>query len=268
MGIFDRLSALLKSNINDLISSAEHPEKMLNQIIVDMRAQLVKAKQHVASSIADEKRLRDQVDNELHQAEDWEKRAVMAVREGRDDLAKQALMRQQEYLSHGQALETTWSTHRDETEKLKNALRDLNDKIEEAKRKKNLLIARQRRAQAQKRITETMSALSEKSAFDAFARMEARIDQAERQIRASAEIDEEFTGDRLSKDFKQLEGSAGAATADMQLLALKQKMGVLPASAAAQSKQLGAGQATADEEHIPDGEVEELPPDTADRKPA
>ena len=96
MGLFDRLSTLLKSNINDLISSAEHPEKMLNQIIVDMRAQLVKAKQHVASAIADEKRLRDQVDNELHQAEDWEKRAVMAVREGRDDLAKQALLRQHE----------------------------------------------------------------------------------------------------------------------------------------------------------------------------
>ncbi len=227
MGIFDRLTTLLKSNINELISSAENPEKMLNQIIVDMRSQLVKAKQQVAAAIADEKRLRDQADAELRQAQDWENRAVLAVREGRDDLAKQALVRQNEHLAHGQQLETTWQSHRDETEKLKNALRDLNDKIEEAKRKKNLLIARQRRAQAQKRISETMSSLSEKSAFEAFARMEERIDQSERQIRASAEIDEEFTGDRLAKDFKQLEQGAGAQDADFRLLQLKQQMGML-----------------------------------------
>src|SRR6187397_2571940 len=241
MGIFDRFSSLLRSNINDLISRAEDPEKMLNQILVDMRGQLAKAKQQVATAIADEKRLRDQADAEFKQAQDWEQKAMLAVREGRDDMAKQALLRQGEHVSHGQQLEQTWETHRLETEKLKNSLRDLNDKIEEAKRKKNLLVARQRRAQAQKRIAETMSSMSEKSAFDAFARMEERIETNERQIKASAEIDEEFQGDRLAKDFKQLEKSAGSMSADMQLLALKQKMGMLPAPAPAQNKQLGAG---------------------------
>jgi len=241
MGIFDRLSTLLRSNINDLISSAENPEKMLNQILVDMRSQLAKAKQQVAAAIADEKRLRDQTDAERRQAEDWEKRAMLAVQEGRDDLAKQALVRQGEHAQHAEQLEVTWQAHQAETEKLKASLRDLNDKIEEAKRKKNLLLARQRRAQAQKRIAETMSSLSEKSAFEAFARMEERIEQNERQIKASAEIDEEFQGDRLAKDFKQLEKSAGTMTADMQLLALKQKMGMLPSPAPAQNKQLGAG---------------------------
>src|SRR5919205_2315473 len=213
MGIFDRLSSLLKSNINDLISRAEDPEKMLNQIITDMRGQLVKAKQQVASAIADEKRLRDQVDAEYRQAQDWEKRAMLAVQEGRDDLAKQALVRHGEHLSHAQTLEATWQSHQLETEKLKNSLRDLNDKIEEAKRKKNLLIARQRRAQAQKRITETMSSLSEKSAFEAFARMEERIEQNERQIRAHIEINEEFSGDKLANDFKRLEKTAGTMNA-------------------------------------------------------
>src|SRR5690242_2753509 len=241
MGIFDRFSSLLKSNINDLISRAEDPEKMLTQILADMRGQLVKAKQQVASAIADEKRLRDQADAEYKQAQDWERRAMLAVQEGRDDMAKQALVRQGEHLSHGQQLEQTWEAHRLETEKLKNSLRDLNDKIEEAKRKKNLLVARQRRAQAQKRIAETMSSLSEKSAFEAFARMEERIEQNERQLKASVEIDEEFQGDRLAKDFKQLEKSAGTMSADMQLLALKQKMGMLPSGSPAQNKQLGAG---------------------------
>ncbi len=241
MGIFDRLSTLLRSNINDLISRAEDPEKMLNQIIVDMRSQLAKAKQQVASAIADEKRLRDQTDGEYKQAAEWEQRAMLAVKEGRDDLAKQALMRHGEHVTHGQQLEQTWEAHRAETEKLKNSLRDLNDKIEEAKRKKNLLIARQRRAQAQKRIADTMSSMNEKSAFDAFARMEERIEQNERQLKASVEIDEEFSGDRLANQFKQLEKGAASASVDVQLLALKQKMGMLPAGAPPEQKAIGAG---------------------------
>src|SRR5437764_6897064 len=240
MGIFDRFSSLLRSNINDLISRAEDPEKMLNQILVDMRGQLAKAKQQVATAIADEKRLRDQADAEFRQVHDWEQKAMLAVKENRDDLAKQALMRQGEHLSAGQQLEQTWEQHRAETEKLKNSLRDLNDKIEEAKRKKNLLVARQRRAEAQKRISETMSSMSEKSAFDAFSRMEERIEQNERQLKASVEIEEEFTGDRLAQDFKALEKGAASASVDVQLLALKQKMGMLPAGSP-EKKALGAG---------------------------
>jgi len=254
MGIFDRFSQLLRSNINDLISRAEDPEKMLNQILVDMRSQLVKAKQQVATAIADEKRLRDQADAEYKQAQSWEQRAMLAIQEGRDDLAKQALVRQGEHMAHGQQLEATWEAHRAETKKLKNQLRDLNDKIEEAKRKKNLLVARQRRAQAQQRIAETMSSLSEKSAFEAFARMEERIEQNERVLKASTEIEEEFTGDTLQRDFKQLEKSAGSVGVDARLLELKQKMGMLPAGAPAQNRQLGAGERNgvvrADEEEI------------------
>jgi len=241
MGIFDRLSTLIKSNLNDLISTAENPEKMLNQIIVDMRNQLAKAKQQVAASIADEKRLKDQADAEFKLADDWDKRAMLAVNEGRDDLAKQALLRGQEHLEHGQQLAATWEAHRSETEKLKQSLRDLNDKIEEAKRKKNLLLARQRRAEAQARISQTMSGMGDNSAFEAFARMEEKISTNERQLQAAQEIDEEFSGDRLAGQFKQLERSAGGANADSQLLQLKQRMGMLPAGAPAAAKQLAAG---------------------------
>jgi phage shock protein A len=256
MGIFDRLATLIKSNINDLISSAENPEKMLNQIIVDMRDQLVKAKQQVAAAIADEKRLRDQADDEARQATDWMAKAELAVRQTHDDLAKAALVRHGEHLTHHQQLELTWQAHQSETEKLKASLRELNDKIEEAKRKKNLLLARQRRAQAQKRIAETMSSMSEKSAFEAFARMEEKIATNERMIKASVEIDEEFSGDRLQRDFKALEKAHGSASADAQLMALKQKMGILPAPSAPDQKQLGSGNAGAEEIH--DAEVEEV----------
>jgi phage shock protein A len=252
MSIFDRLARLFRSNVNDLIASAEQPEKMLNQIIIDMRSQLVKAKQQVAAAIADEKRLQDQTAQELRESEEWEHRAMLAVKEGRDDLAKQALMRRQEHVSRGSQLQLTWETHKQETERLKDQLRGLNDNIEEASRKKNLLIAKQRRAEAQKRIHETMSSMSEKSAFEAFARMEEKIDQNERQLRASVEIDQEFSGDKLASDFKRLEATAGNATADAQLLQLKQKMGILAAPPADNNKQLGAG--SADAEEISDAE--------------
>ena len=251
MGIFDRLSTLLKSNINDLISKAENPEKMLDQIVTDMKNQLARAKQQVAAAIADEKRLKDQAESEYKAAQDWEAKAMLAVKEGRDDLAKQALVRHGEHLENAQTLETTWQSHQMETEKLKNSLRDLNDKIQEAGRKKNLLLARQRRAQAQQKISETMSSMSEKSAFEAFARMEEKITSNERMIKASSEIDEEFSGDRLAHDFKRLEKSAGSASADQQLTALKLKMGLLGAGTSAPPRRLVAG------EEIANAEVED-----------
>jgi phage shock protein A len=254
MNIFDRIAMLFRSNVNAVISEFEQPEKMLNQIILDMRSQLVKAKQQVAAAIADEKRLHDQTRQEIKEAEDWERRAMLAVQQNQDDLAKQALIRRGEHMSRGDQLNLTWQAHKQETDRLKESLRGLNDNIEEANRKKNLLLAKQRRADAQKRINETMSHISEKSAFEAFARMEEKIDSNERKIRASAEIDEEFSGDKLAKDFKRLEAAGGNQSAEMLLIQLKQKMGVLPAGTVASSKALGAGQ-HAEAEEI---EVEEI----------
>ncbi len=237
MGLFDRLTTMIRSNINDLISRAENPEKMLNQLVLDMRSQLAKAKQQVAAAIADEKRLQAQAEQEKKLADDWEKRAMLAVQEGRDDLAKQALLRHAEHMQNAQQLEETWRKHAAETESLKNSLRTLNDKIEEAKRKKNILIARQRRAEAQQRIHETMSSMSDKSAFETFERMTERIENNERKALASAELSEELEGDNLQKQFAQLEYKADA---DTQLLQLKQKMGLLGAGKNP-TKQIGAG---------------------------
>ena len=248
MGIFQKLSTLLKSNINDLIARAENPEKMLNQIILDMRDQLAKAKREVAAAIADERKLRAQLDDELKQTRDWEHRAMLAVKEGRDDLAKQALIRQQEHAQRAAAIEQTWSAQAQETEKLKGSLRQLNDNIEEAKRKRNLLIAKQKRAQAQKLIHETMSGLSETSAFEAFNRMAEKIEESERRTLAQAEVTEALSGDTLEQDFLQLESGYGDSDVDGRLMALKQEMGLIAAPEGEKPKALTAGEE--------DGEVE------------
>lgn len=242
MSIFSKFSTLIKSNINDLISKAENPEKMLNQIILDMRDQLAQAKREVAAAIADERKLRSQLDDEVKQARQWEHRAVLAVKEGRDDLAKQALMRQQEHAERGRALEQAWRGQATETEKLKSSLRQLNDKIEEAKRKRNLLIAKQKRAQAQRRIHETMSGLSDTSAFEAFNRMTEKIEESERRSIAHAEVAEALANTSLDDEFKVLEaGSGSGGDVDDRLLALKQEMGLLGAGEAEKPRQLESG---------------------------
>jgi phage shock protein A len=238
---------MVRSNINDLINRAENPEKMLNQIILDMRDQLAKAKREVAAAIADERKLRGQLDDEVKQSREWEKRAMLAVRQGRDDLAKQALVRQQEHAERASALDQTWRSQSAETEKLKGSLRQLNDKIEEAKRKRNLLIAKQKRAQAQRRIHETMSGLSDTSAFEAFNRMADKIDEEERRSLAHAEVSEALAGDTLETEFLRLESGSEDAGVDDRLSALKAEMGLLPAGSPEAPRQLGSGEDDEDE---------------------
>jgi phage shock protein A len=229
MGVFSRLSTLLKSNINDLISRAENPEKILNQLIVDMREQLVEAKKQVAVSIADEKKLKKQLDNERHLAREWEKKAMMAVRAGRDDLAVEALSRKEQHASLADEYQKQHDAQKAAADQLRASLRQLHQKIEEAKRKKDLLIARQRRAEAQKRIQETMQGFGDTSAFEAFEKMAERVEEIEAEAEASAELGNEMASTDLDAKFRDLEQDAGASEA---LLALKQKMGVVQAAPA------------------------------------
>jgi phage shock protein A len=225
MGIFSRLAQLIKSNLNDLISRSEDPEKMLNQVVLEMSNQLVEAKKQVAASIADEKRLEKQLQQELGNAQEWERKAMLALRAGNEPLAKEALARKREHDELAATYKDQLTKQSTAVEQLKKALRLLNDKIEEAKRKKNVLIARKKRAEAQRAIQDTMSGLRDQSAFETFDRMAAKVDQMEAEAEAGAELAEEYSGDSLAHKFKELEGSHGA---DEDLTALKRKMGLLP----------------------------------------
>ena len=225
MGIFSRLAQLIKSNLNDLISRSEDPEKMLNQLVLEMSTQLNEAKKQVASSIADEKKLAKQVEQEQAKAVEWEQRAMMALKNGSEELAKEALARKREHDGIAVQYQEQWTKQKTAVENLKRTLRALNDKIEEAKRKKNVLIARKKRAEAQRAIQETMSGMQDASAFETFDRMAERIDRMEAEAEAGAELQEEYSGDVLASKFAQLEKTHGA---DEDLVALKRKMGMLP----------------------------------------
>lgn len=223
MGIFERIKTVVSANINSLISKAENPEKMLDQLVVDMNSQLIESKKAVAGAIADEKRLERQVGENLATAQEWERKAMLAVRAGRDDLAKEALLRKQEYEGYATQLKTQWEAQKASVDKLKESLRALQSKIDEAGRKKNILVARAKRAEAQDRINQTMSSLNgNKSAFDTFDRMAKKVDELEARTEAHKELEDMSTGASLEKQFAALESSDSSA--DLLLEDLKRKM--------------------------------------------
>jgi len=256
MGLFSRLGTLIRSNINELINKSEDPEKMLNQVLVDMKAQLVEAKKQVAVAIADEKRVKKQYEQEANKAAEWERKAMLAVKAGDDALARAALARKHEHGEVAETLKQQWEAQKQSVEQLKGALRGLDNKIEEAKRKRNILVSRQKRAEAQRTINETLSNINSTSAFDTFERMSDRVTQIEAEAEAVAEIGGALPEATLESQFKALEASSGV---DDDLSALKSKMALQAAEQERERRALagevepepapaGGGEAVADDE--------------------
>ncbi|MCC7381437.1 MAG: PspA/IM30 family protein [Deltaproteobacteria bacterium] len=226
MNFFQRIAALLKANLNDLISRAEEPEKVLTQAIEDLRKQLIEAKSRVALAIADEKRLEKQLETESAKVKDWEQKAMASVRASRDDLAVQALAKKKEHEAVALQIEQQHKDQRAAVEELKKALAALSAKIDEAGRKRAVMVARVKRAEAQKAIADTLSAANDRSAFETFDRMSDKVDRIEAEAGARMEVASLTSGSHdhdLAEKIKLLE----AAPVDDELLALKQKMGLL-----------------------------------------
>jgi phage shock protein A len=255
MGIFARIARLIKANLNALISGAEDPEKMLTQILEDMGQQLNEAKKQVAVAIADEKRLAKQLQAAKDAVFEWERRAMLAVRANNDGLAKEALARKAEHTTHAEQYQASWQKQKASVDQLKLALRALNNKIEEARRKKSLLVARQKRAEAQSKIQETLHGLKNASAFEAFDQMASKVEQIEAEAEARTELAEEYSGDVLAQRFGELEATAGA---DEDLVALKRKMGVLPPEPEAPPVRVDERAAAGASEPLDAAEEEEL----------
>ncbi|MBU0926655.1 MAG: PspA/IM30 family protein [Spirochaetes bacterium] len=223
MGIFDRLKTVISSNINEMINKAENPEKMLNQLVIDMNQQMIESKKAVAMAIADEKKLERELLEQKRVSEEWERKAVIAVKASRDDLAKEALLRKQEAESYFLQLKPQWEAQKASVEKLKETLKQLQNKIDEASRKKNILVARAKRAEAQQKIQKTLASVSgNTSAFDTFDRMAKKVDELEARADAQAELADLSQSTSLDKEFAKLESSG--AGADLLLEELKRKM--------------------------------------------
>ena len=222
MGLLSRISEVLKANINELIARAEDPEKMLNAAIEEMQKQTIEAKSRVAMSIADEKRLEKQYLQQRSKAEDWEKKAMSAVRANRDDLAMEAIGKKKEHQAAAQQFSEQLDHQRAAVAELKRALSALTRKLEETRRRRAILLARVKRAEAQRQLAETLNAAKENSAAERLERLEARVERAEAEAEATWEVAafvEGADGD-LAREIAALE----AGEPEDDLLALKARM--------------------------------------------
>jgi len=222
MGFFERIRRVLKGNLNQMISRAEDPEKMLNQLISEMSQQLKESKNSVASAIVDEKRLERLTKNAYEETRKYEEQARAFVKAGKDAQAKEALLRKQEAEKQAIQYREQWEAQHASVDKLKQALRQLQQKIDEAQRKKNLLIARSKRADAQRKIQETISSFNNNSAFETFDRMAKQIEEKEMHNEALEELESRPPDDSLEAEFAKLESSQNSP--DRLLEDLKQRM--------------------------------------------
>jgi phage shock protein A len=216
MGFFDRLSRLLRANLNDLVSKAEDPAKILDQSVADMQADLVKLRQAVATAIASQKRLQNQAEQAESQSKTWLTKAELALKENREDLAREALSRRKTYQDTATALNAQLSSQAGQVETLKKSLTALEGKIAEAKTKKDMLKARAQAAQAQEQLQSAVSGLGTNNAMAAFEQMEEKVLQQEARSQAAAEL----AGADLESQFAALEGS----DVDDELAALKTRL--------------------------------------------
>ena len=227
MGILSRMKTIFKSEVNATLDSVEDTEKMLNQTVLDMQEQLAKAKQQVAIAIADEKRLERQYNENQMQAEQWMDKAKLAVQKNNDELAKAALERKVEYENLATEYKKQWESQKAAVEKLKDSLRELERKVDEARRQKDLLVARNKRAQAQKQIHQTMAGMAtNQGVFNTFDRMKRKVDDQEARAQAAEEMAEETGDAKIEKQFAEL----GKSSIDDELAKLKSQVGVAETS--------------------------------------
>ena len=221
MGLFDRLSRVVRANLNDLVSKAEDPEKVLEQTINDMGEDLIQVRQAVARAIAEQKRTEQRYNQDLSEANKWEQRAKLALSKGDESLAREALVRKKTHADTAATLKQQLEQQNGQVSTLKRNLVALESKISEAKTKKNMLIARSKAAKANAEIQQTLSGVNTSGSMAAFELMESKVLDMEARSQAIGELG----GTGIEEQFAKLES---ASDVDDELAILKAQISGIP----------------------------------------
>ena len=201
MSILDRVSRLVRANVNDLIDQAEDPEKMIDQILRDMQSNITTARAQVAAMIAQEKELEADVNESTELVTEWNEKARRAVSAGKDDLAREALRRKHDAQENLDVYRNQHDVQEQTVAKLKQQLQLLESKYQTTLSQRDSLIARQRRAKAQQHVADRVTSLSPLDASSELERMERKIRSNE--ARAAATIEMEDTS--IDAQFRELD---------------------------------------------------------------
>ena len=250
MGLFDRIGRIVRANVNDLVNKAEDPEKILDQAIVDMQNDLVELRQAVARTIATQKRTEQQYKKNLAETNNWQQRAQLALTKGDENLAREALIRKKTSADTANTLKQQLDQQVSQVDTLKRNLIALENKISEAKTKKDMLKARVSAAKANEQLQSTIENLGADNAMGAFERMEDKVMEIEARSQAVGELG----GVSVDQQFAQLEG--GSEVEDELEIMKMAIAGAPPDQVALPAGEVMDGTAA-------DEIVEETPPSTA-----
>ncbi len=191
MGIFQRFSDIISANLDDLTEGFEDPEKMLKQAVREMEATIAEVTNQTAKAMANETTLSRELERNRTQEKQWQGRAEKAVEEDNDDLARKALVRKNEHDKLVVALEDQLESAREASDSLRHQLAAMKAKLAEGKRNLATLSARKRAADFRKKMETQAAGLApdvDQTAFAKFDRMKARVEQAEAEVAAMAEL--------------------------------------------------------------------------------
>jgi len=251
MNLFSRMGRVVKSYANNLVSSAEDPEKILDQAVRDMQEDLVKMRQATAQVIASQKQLEMKQQQSKTAADEWYRRAELALQKGEEDLAKEALKRRKNYQTTADQWQEQINAQKNASEQMMANTRILEKKLMEAKSKKDTLKARAASARTSKEVNEMLSSIGTSSSYAAFERMEEKVMASEAEAEAIAQLPgvSGASGDDLDRKFAMLEGD----DVDSELSAMKNKL-----SSGASKAELPAGRPLSEAMDPIDAELEAL----------
>ena len=203
MALLERVSTLIRANLNDLIDKAENPEKLIKQVILDMENQLLQVKTQVAIAIADQHLLAKKQNENDERIAEWNRKAELAVSKNQDDLARAAIERSLQYQQRKESFVQQVADQKLQVETLKTALAKLQQKLEEAQAKSELLMAQHRRARTLTKAADAHAKIGDRSAVATFDRMKEKVMRSEAIGQAKTELITE--SDNLDDRFAQLE---------------------------------------------------------------
>ncbi|HIF01493.1 MAG TPA: PspA/IM30 family protein [Planctomycetes bacterium] len=213
-----QFSLVMRSSLTSLKDKIEDPERMLYQLIIDMEEELDRVRCSVAEAVADEIQMRKRSQRERAEAEKWMERAAAAMKRGDEVTAKSALEQKMSAQQRTDQYSTEHQKQKAEVEKLQASVRDLEDKIRQAKQKKTLLTARMARATSTQKINSAMERSHSQSAFAQFNRLEAKVDREEAMTEAWDRMDgKDPDADELARQF-EVQERAERVTAELEQL--------------------------------------------------
>lgn len=215
--LFARITRLVTSTVTNMVTSAEDPEKLLDTVVSEMQDDLIKMRQAAAQVMASQKQLEAKYKQAQATADDWLRRAELAVQKGEDDLAKEALKRRKGYQDQAEGLKQQLGLQANATDQLLANTRILETKLAEAKSKKDTLKARAASAKTSKQVQEMIGSLNTSNAVVAFEKMEEKVMSMEAEAESTAIL---VGSDKLENKFALLE----SGTVDDELAALKKGM--------------------------------------------